>query len=300
MVHQHPQKSTGQNETLDGPRAAVLAMLDQCGFSLRVASRALGRNDAYLHQYLYRKSPRRLPEDVRHKLARLVACEHTQFLNASEIQHETGLKFDPTDNADNADNAQNNSPGSQEKDTASIGTASIERGGQPLPNESHLGQSPAEITGHVYGNAPGPVPTRIPFIQTGANANACRWGASGGPSDRFDATNSLVLPTSMLNKITPSAGEYLRLLTIIGDSMAPMLEEGDTVMVDFAQTQPSPPGIFIIDDGVGLVAKRLDPIPNTNPQMLRLTSENSAYTNYHRRLDEVNIVGRVVWLARTL
>lgn len=82
--------------------------------------------------------------------------------------------------------------------------------------------------------------------------------------------------------------------------MAPMLEEGDTVMVDFAQTRPSPPGIFIIDDGVGLVAKRLDPIPNTNPQMLRLTSENSAYTNYHRRLDEVNIVGRVVWLARTL
>jgi len=82
--------------------------------------------------------------------------------------------------------------------------------------------------------------------------------------------------------------------------MAPVLEHGDIVMVDCAQTRPSPPGIFIVDDGIGLVAKRVDLIPNTTPQMLRLTSENNLYTNYQRRIDEVQIIGRVVWFARSL
>ena len=66
------------------------------------------------------------------------------------------------------------------------------------------------------------------------------------------------------------------------------------------QTRPSPPGIFILDDGVGLVAKRIEIIPNTTPQMLRISSENSAYSSYQRRIDEVHIIGRVVWFARRL
>jgi len=65
-------------------------------------------------------------------------------------------------------------------------------------------------------------------------------------------------------------------------------------------SRPSPPGIFILDDGVGLVAKRIEIIPSTTPQMLRISSENSAYSSYQRRIDEVHIIGRVVWFARRL
>ena len=42
---------------------------------LRRLSRALGRNDAYLHQFLYRGSPRHLPEELRHQLAGLLGVE---------------------------------------------------------------------------------------------------------------------------------------------------------------------------------------------------------------------------------
>ena len=72
------------------------------------------------------------------------------------------------------------------------------------------------------------------------------------------------------------------------------------VMIDTNRSTPSPPGIFILDDGVGLVAKRVDAIPNTRPQMLRLSSDNPAYSNYQRRIDEVRILGRIVWFARSL
>ena len=70
--------------------------------------------------------------------------------------------------------------------------------------------------------------------------------------------------------------------------------------IDCSQTRPSPPGIFILDDGVGLVAKRIEIIPSTTPQMLRISLENSAYSSYQRRIDEVHIIGRVVWFAHRL
>ena len=64
--------------------------------------------------------------------------------------------------------------------------------------------------------------------------------------------------------------------------------------VNRSQTRPSPPGIFIRYDGVGLVTKRIEIIPSTTPQMLSISSKNVSYSIYQRRIGEVHIVGRVV------
>ena len=82
--------------------------------------------------------------------------------------------------------------------------------------------------------------------------------------------------------------------------MVPLLEYDDMVMLDCSQTSPSPPGIFILDDGVGLVTRRIEIIPSTTPQMLRISAKNLAYSSYQWRIDEVYIIGRVVWFARRL
>ncbi|MEK9554002.1 MAG: S24 family peptidase, partial [Alphaproteobacteria bacterium] len=126
--------------------------------------------------------------------------------------------------------------------------------------------------------------------------------AAGGGRMEHDAgtDGALSFPASLLRRITAAPANGLRLITISGDSMAPTLEHGDMVMVDTNRTNPSPPGIFVLDDGVGLVAKRVDAIPNTTPRMLRLSSDNPAYSNYQRRIDEVRVIGRVVWFARSL
>ena len=109
------------------------------------------------------------------------------------------------------------------------------------------------------------------------------------------------LPIAAINRRAhPPKTDALRMISISGDSMVPLLEHDDTVMLDCSQTRPSPPGIFILDDGVGLVAKRIEIIPSTTPQMLRISSENSAYSSYQRRIDEVHIIGRVVWFVRRL
>ena len=126
--------------------------------------------------------------------------------------------------------------------------------------------------------------------------------AAGGGRTEHDgaAAGALAFPAPLLRRITSAPASGLRLITISGDSMAPTLEHGDMVMVDTNRVGPSPPGIFVLDDGVGLVAKRVDAIPNTSPQLLRLSSDNPAYSNYQRRIDEVRVIGRVVWFARSL
>ena len=43
--------------------------------------------------------------------------------------------------------------------------------------------------------------------------------------------------------------------------------------INCSQTHPSPTGIFILYDGVGLVIKRIEIIPGTTPQMLRISIE---------------------------
>jgi hypothetical protein len=63
----------------------------------------------------------------------------------------------------------------------------------------------------------------------------------------------------------------LRMISISGGSMVPLLEHDDTVMLGYSQTRPSPADIFILDDGVDLFAKRIEIIPNTTPQMLRIS-----------------------------
>src|SRR3546814_10596925 len=82
--------------------------------------------------------------------------------------------------------------------------------------------------------------------------------------------------------------------------MEPVLAAGDKVLIDNSRTAPSPPGIFVLHDGLGLVAKQVEYVPNTDPPKLVIKSANDRYQDYERPVDEVTISGRVIWFARRL
>jgi len=92
----------------------------------------------------------------------------------------------------------------------------------------------------------------------------------------------------------------LRIMHVEGDSMMPTLHDGDVVLVDLARTLPTPPGIFVLFDGMGLVAKRLEHIPNSDPPRVRIISDNTFYTPYERTADEIKIIGRIRWFGREI
>ena len=80
----------------------------------------------------------------------------------------------------------------------------------------------------------------------------------------------------------------LRIMHVEGDSMMPTLHSGDVVLIDLARRSPTPPGIFVLFDGMGLVAKRLEHIPNHDPPKVRVISDNTLYTAYERTAEEIS------------
>ena len=107
------------------------------------------------------------------------------------------------------------------------------------------------------------------------------------------------LPKQWLRQLGNGQIDSLKLLSVSGDSMMPRLLHGDIVMIDTSQRTASPPGIFVLHYGLGLVIKQIEPTLNTLPITLRMFSDNNADSAYDRPIDEVCIIGRVVWFART-
>lgn len=108
------------------------------------------------------------------------------------------------------------------------------------------------------------------------------------------------LPEDYLRNVVRVYGPSAAIIAVVGDSMAPTLEAGDRIMVNLADRHPSPPGIFALWDGLGVVVKRIEHIPNSEPARLRIASDNTKHQAYERNIDEVSIIGRVVWFARMI
>ena len=97
-----------------------------------------------------------------------------------------------------------------------------------------------------------------------------------------------------------AAPSMMRVMGVEGDSMIPTLQDGDVVLVDMNQRSPVPPGVFVLHDGMGLVAKRLEYVPMSEPPRLRIISDNQQYSPYECTAGEVNIIGRVRWYGREM
>jgi transcriptional regulator with XRE-family HTH domain len=92
----------------------------------------------------------------------------------------------------------------------------------------------------------------------------------------------------------------VRILEVRGDSMEPTLHSTDRVMVNLADRIPTPEGLFAFFDGYGVAVKRLEIIPRSDPPSVLAIADNPKHTQRTYAFDEVNIIGRVVWVARRM
>lgn len=51
---------------------------------------------------------------------------------------------------------------------------------------------------------------------------------------------------------------------------------------------------------MGLVAKRIEHMPHSDPPKVAIKSRNLEYASYERIAEEIRMVGRAVWVARRL
>jgi len=68
---------------------------------------------------------------------------------------------------------------------------------------------------------------------------------------------------------------------------------GDRVIIDTSDRRPSPPGLFAVYDGMGLVLKLVEIVRGSEPAKIRLSSRNPSYSAYEAVEGEAVIIGRV-------
>ena len=124
-------------------------------------------------------------------------------------------------------------------------------------------------------------------------------GASAGPGRLTDAEAARrpgELSPALLRQlgVRPQAASMIR---VEGDSMEPLLADGDEILVDRDRRDVrARSGIFVIRVDGALMVKRLRPALGG----LDVISENPAYPARLCRHGDIEVIGRVAWMSRSL
>jgi phage repressor protein C with HTH and peptisase S24 domain len=116
----------------------------------------------------------------------------------------------------------------------------------------------------------------------------------GDVADDKNVVATWELPAILIRGQTSTPPDALKVLPVVGDSMVPDFLPGERVLVDTSHRIPSPPGVYVIFDGFGLVLKRLELVPQSDPPMVRLIPVAKHYETHILPLATLQIRARVL------
>lgn len=155
-------------------------------------------------------------------------------------------------------------------------------------DESVLG-APEEMSSPAAGNPRKGDWVDVPRLPLDASAGPGAFTFDEAPVDTFRFSTRWL----RMQGFDPA---MLSSIAVAGDSMEPMLRDGDEILVD---TSPRPlrDGIHVVRVGDALLVKRLQA---GVPGRIVLESENPAYRPIELTPDDVQVIGRVVWKSGRL
>lgn len=222
----------------NSPRATLARLITERGENYGAISRLLGRNPAYIQQFMKRGTPRKLDEQDRRTLARYFGVDEALLGGPGDIEPSASM---------------------HKKSILSNDMAVVHR----LAVEASAG------AGTLAGDE----------IPKGALGFDRRWLSRLG----FNPRN-------------------LSIIEVNGESMAPTLNHGDTIMVDISdRADRLRDGLYVLRLDDALMVKRVALAPRAGMRSITISSDNIHYPTW-RDVDPalIDIVGRVIWAARLL
>ncbi|HYD23880.1 MAG TPA: LexA family transcriptional regulator [Croceibacterium sp.] len=144
--------------------------------------------------------------------------------------------------------------------------------------EAELG-GPEEISSKAAGEW-----VEVPRLPLEASAGPGAMSAAEIPFDAFRFSRRWLREQGLEPALLSS-------IRVMGDSMDPLLRDGDEILVD-RTPRPFREGVHVVRLGEALHVKLLQAVP---PGRLRLISKNAAYEPVEVPMADVDVVGRVVW-----
>lgn len=269
---------------LDPVRALVRRRIEALGLNYKAASLALGRNAAFVYQFVFKGVPRDLKEQDRIRLAELLGVS------------EYDLRPEAHAGADR---------------TGAERTGADRTGADRRPEDAT--QRAVDLVRAVReAQAERLAPPSAPPVARAATGFRTRPDVAEVPEYdvRVSAGGGFLIEAERVKGPWPFPRTYLRELGVTpasafvcevqGDSMEPTLRPGDRVLGDRGDRNPGKPGVFVLWTGDGVAVKRLARIPATDPPELDILSDNPQFPSYRVRMDAIDVVGRVVWVGRRL
>jgi hypothetical protein len=118
-------------------------------------------------------------------------------------------------------------------------------------------------------------------------------GLSDGGGDHDADQSAWVMPARLLQEKTKAAPEHIRIFDVQESAMAPDFLKGEQVLVDLSDRNPSPPGIFVVSDGISHMVRSCEYVPHSDPPKMKLNANNQKFS-YVMELDQADIIGRVI------
>lgn len=122
-------------------------------------------------------------------------------------------------------------------------------------------------------------------------------GMGGGGSGDADPVIAL-LPRSLVEDELRAKPSDLLVINVRGNSMEPLFQHGDQLVIDRRDTSPVQPGPFALWFDDGYVVKNVEVLRRQGK--LRIFSTNPIYSDDVEDPENVTIMGRPVWFARRL
>lgn len=108
-------------------------------------------------------------------------------------------------------------------------------------------------------------------------------------------------PARFMREELRASESQVIILETNGDSMEPTIGSGERIIVHTGMRTPSPDGIFALRDTFGnIIAKRLQVLRKGDPPRVLIISDNKSHPTEEVGLDEISIVGRVLWGLKRL
>lgn len=298
---------------LDPPRLLLMELIADRETDLKTVSIAMGRNHAYLQQYLKRGKPRDLPEDARTQLGEHFNIDPDRFRRPRKQLGRPGLSETPEafTHAAMADVSRRGefftpreviSRMTENREaTAGAGTATVlqqpgdrikpatarRMGKARPPHHGDDDSSVLEIRGELYA--------AISVYDVRASAGF------GSINDHATPMHEHLFRMSWLREVSGADPSALAVVRVSGDSMWDTLHDGDHVLVDRTIKRVGRDGIYVftIAGGEELLVKRL--IRSARTKLITIKADNPRYPVEEGVQDEDILVGgRVIWLGRNV
>lgn len=119
-------------------------------------------------------------------------------------------------------------------------------------------------------------------------------GLGEGRGADQEAQESWLMPPDLLKGRIRGTPDKIRIFPVHETAMVPDLSPGEQVLVDLSDTRPSPPGLFVVSDGLGHIIRHCAYVPHSQPPSVRLSANDGKYEPYTLPLEKAGIIGRII------